>query len=464
MTSPYIWIGFPLVVAALALVFERRRTIVSITVILTTLLLTFLALVTPIGALIRIGSFSFQIPDTLLILGRQFIIPNTERSFLIFVYGFASFWFIAAGIAQTQTRFLPLGLAICALLIAAATVEPFLYSALIIEMAVLVSIPLLKRPGVPISKGVLRYLIFQTLAIPFILLAGWIIGGVEANPSDQVFLSRTIILLAMGFSFWLAVFPFYSWIPLLAEQSHPYEAGFILVLLPTITLLLGLDFLDSYAWLREYPSLLVALQLMGVIMIATGGVWAAFQINLKRLLGYGIIIETGFSLIAVSLGNHTGLELFSMLFLPRVISLAVMALALSILQKYFPELSFEQMKGGLRKYPFACVAFLTAYFSLGGFPLLAGFPTHQLIFENLSRANVAAVVWGVVGILFFLISGLRVLSTMLRGETDEWKIGERRFEIIIMASSILILFFIGLFPNLLLPQMVKLISSYSHLW
>ena len=165
----------------------------------------------------------------------------------------------------------PLGLAICGLLVAAVAVQPFLYAALLIEMAVLVSVPLLKKPGAQISQGVLRYLIFQTLALPFILLAGWLIGGSEANPSDQVFLNRTVILLAMGFSFWLAIFPFYSWVPLLAEEAHPYEAGFIMMLLPTITLFLSLDFLDNYAWLREYPLLFPALQLSGVIMIATGG-------------------------------------------------------------------------------------------------------------------------------------------------------------------------------------------------
>ena len=94
-----------------------------------------------------------------------------------------------------------------ALLVAALAVEPFLFSALLIEMAVLVSVPLLSPPGHPVGKGVLRYLIFQTLAMPFILFAGWVFGGVEINPADTQLLVQSVVLMGFGFAFWLAVFP-----------------------------------------------------------------------------------------------------------------------------------------------------------------------------------------------------------------------------------------------------------------
>jgi NADH-quinone oxidoreductase subunit N len=463
MTAPYIWIGIPLVVSVLMMALPRQRRVTPAVIILTTLLLALLAMITPIGAAIKFGKYSVQIADTLQILGRRFIIENSDRSLLVLVYGFATFWLLATGVGKTQARFLPLGLAICGLLVAAVAVQPFLYAALLIEMAVLVSVPLLKKPGAQISQGVLRYLIFQTLALPFILLAGWLIGGVEANPSDQVFLNRTVILLAMGFSFWLAIFPFYSWVPLLAEEAHPYEAGFIMMLLPTITLFLSLDFLDNYAWLREYPLLFPALQVSGVIMIATGGVWAAFQTNLKRLIGYGVIIEIGFSLLAISLASHVGLQLFSMFYLPRIINVAVMALSLTILQKYYGSLSFSQISGSFKKLPFASGAFLVALFSLAGFPLLAGFPAHQVLLENLTHQN-QTIIWILVGVFATMISGFRVLSVMTGGDETHWRIGETRSEIFFLVGGILMIFLIGIFPNAFLPMMTKLVSGYTHLW
>ena len=53
------------------------------------------------------------------------------------------------------------------------------------------------------------------LAMPFILFAGWLLAGVESSPGDIELVVQSATLLALGFSFLLAVFPLYSWIPLL---------------------------------------------------------------------------------------------------------------------------------------------------------------------------------------------------------------------------------------------------------
>ena len=106
---------------------------------------------------------------------------------------------------------------------AARAVEPFLFGAVRVEIAVLVSIPMLVPPGTRPGRGVLRYLIFQTLALPVILLAGWAFNIVQIYPENQAALARASIFLGLGFAFWLGVFPFYTWIPMLSEESHPVD-------------------------------------------------------------------------------------------------------------------------------------------------------------------------------------------------------------------------------------------------
>jgi hypothetical protein len=83
-------------------------------------------------------------------------------------------------------------------MVASIAVEPFLYAALFIEMAILLAIPMLSSIYHPPGKGIVRFLIYQTLAMPFILLAGWLLAGVEASPGDLGLTVQSAAMLGMS--------------------------------------------------------------------------------------------------------------------------------------------------------------------------------------------------------------------------------------------------------------------------
>ena len=58
-------------------------------------------------------------------------------------------------------------------------------------------------------------------------------------------------------------------------------------------------------------------------MVVTGGLWAAFQHHLGRIMAYGSIAETGFSLIALSLDPRVGIPILFLLIPARALGLAV---------------------------------------------------------------------------------------------------------------------------------------------
>jgi NADH-quinone oxidoreductase subunit N len=464
MSAPLIWIVFPLIVAVIFWFLQKRATLVIVLATVLCALLALLAWSLPIASGVKLGPWAFEIRASLAVLGRQFVIDAGDRPFLTLIYGLGAFWFFGTRIAGAHRHFIPIGMAVLALMVAALAVQPFLYAALVVEIAVLLSIPMLVPPGRPVGQGIVRYIIFQTLALPFLLFAGWAAAGVEANPTDTRLLIQAVIFLGLGFAFWLAVFPFYTWVPLLSQESHAYETGFMMGLLPSVMLMLMLNFLDNYAWLRAYPLMPVGLQLCGALMVVTGGVWAAFQKSLPRLFGYAVIIESGFALLSISLQSQVGFEVFAASLVPRMLALALWALASSVFEEQGISPDFDRIKGQFRRYPLISSGLVLAYFSLAGLPLLGGFPTRLVLLENLAQVSMPVMLWVLLGNAGFLLSGLRMLATLVSGDQEKWNVNEKWPQAALIVIGAVGLLFIGVFPNFFLSGLLAILQSFTHLY
>ncbi len=463
MSAPLVWIFLPLILAGFLLLINNQKVALLIACLFT-LFLTLAAWLLPIDVALKIGGWTLKLAPSFEILGRNLTITSADRSFLALIYGSTFFWFIPTVSLQIGQRIIPLGLAITSMLVAAIAVEPFLYAALIIEMAVLLSIPMLITPQQKPFKGVIRFLIFQTLAVPFILISGWLLAGIGANPGNLTLVQMAAIFLGLGFAFMLALFPFYSWIPLLAEEAHPYIFGFLLWVLPTATMFYGLSFLDRFAWVRESPSLMAILTLIGALMVVSGGLLSAFQRHLGRIMGFAIIVETGFSLLALSQLNQTGLGIFLLLFVPRTLSLNLWALSLSILWKQTPELTLKTIKGMARTWPFTTSGLILANLALAGLPFLAGFPAHLAVWDSLSHSSLPLTFWVLIGTLGLFVSAVRVLASIMDApEGTTWKTIETPAERLFIMIGLLGLFLLGLFPQWAFSLWTKLPVIFEHL-
>lgn len=463
MSAPVLWILFPALMGAALLPFWRRARLVAGLTAGICLLLGLLAWLAPLATVVKLGPFSFQISTVMEIFGRRFVINASDRSFLMLMYWFAALWILGSRPAGVSGYFPPLGLIMIALMVAAQAVEPFLYAALFIEMMVLISLPLLSSPGKGVGAGLQRYLVFQTLAIPMILMAGWAAGLVEASPPGAQWVLQAVLFLGLGFSIWLAVFPFYTWVPLLAQETSPYLFGFLLGLLPVGILFIFLGFLDTYTWVRDSFLVVDGLRLAGGIMILTAGIWAAFQTDLSRLFGYAILLENGFAVMAISLHSTLGVELFAAGLIPRLIAIAIWALALSIYQKNGLPLTLEGIRGSLHRYPVAALGLALAYFSLGGLPLLASFPVRQPLIEALAGSSLPVAGLAVLGNLGFLLGAYRLLAALVRSEDLNWQHHEGRAETVMLITAMAFLILIGILPGVFLRNSLGLVQVFSHL-
>lgn len=456
MTAPMIWIVFPGLLGAGLYFVRRQRRITAVIAGLITGMLALLAAKIPIGEIILVGPWSFKITDTLTLLGRLFVINNNDRPLIVLIYLSSCLWIAGSYLTRPGSLFIPAGLGIVALMIAALAVQPFLYAALLFEMAALVCVPLLAPPGLKQNRGVLRFITFQTMGIPFILFSGWVLSQIDANPANQDLLLQAGILTALGFSFLMAIFPFHSWIPMLSEEAHPYSAAFVFFLLPGMASLFGLSFFNQYAWLRNAPVVFSLLRSAGLLMVITGGVFAAFQRHLGKMMGYAVILDLGTSFLALSVSQPVGsdslnpvvINIFYILIISRGLALGLWALALSYLGKRVPDFSFHSAQGIGRKMPLISASLILAQLSMAGFPLLAGFSQRMAIWQLLAEVSPSASLWALFGCAALTAGAVRLLAVLFTGEAEGVREAEKSLnQPVALTVMILVIFAYGLLPH-----------------
>ena len=438
MNAPLIWILFPAFLAAAGFFLRRWHRVVTIVLALAALLLAAAARFAPIGEVVIFGPWAFTLSERLVFAGRQFVISAGEQEMLTSVYLLLGFFLVGALPAEVSDWFATLSMGMTAVLVASLAVEPFLYAALFIEIAVLLGVPLLSPPEELAGRGVLRYLTFLSLGMPFMLFAGWQISSIAANTTDPAVLLPALAFLGFGFAFLLAIFPLNSWIPMLSEHEHPYAAAYVILLLPMIVISLLLRFINAYVWLLD----LEIVQVAGLLMTVTGGLWATFQRNLGRLLGFALIIEIGSSLLAIS--SPAGIPIYTAMLAPRILAVGVWALSLARLRKVTDgNLSFRAVKGIGRIYPVSALGVLVGIFSLAGFPFLASFPARLMLLGQLAQISFSTAAWTLLGSAGLLVGGLRTLTVLVM-EPDDRSTPENRGGMVWFAQGLIAAGVLGL--------------------
>lgn len=463
MSAPLLWIILPAAIAVAAMLIRNQR-VLSIAGGSLAILLALIALIIPIDEALQIGEFSFKIAPAIQILGRRLVLIPADGSLLAIFYGLIAMWFFGGEVTGTARRVVPFGLIVAALLVASIAVEPFLYAAILIEMAVLLAIPLLLPPDQTPGPGVMRFLIYQTLGMPFILFAGWLLAGVEASPGDLALAVQSATILGLGFAFLLALFPLYTWLPMLAEEVSPYVLGFLFWVLPSITVIFGMGFLDRYSWLRTSEQLSQILSVGGLLMLVTGGLWSAFQRHLSRQMAYAVIAETGFSLLALSLPTEKAVETVFLLIIPRSLALLVWAMSLTRLKEHVEPLRFSAVQGLARSHPITAAGLILAHLSVAGFPLLAGFPVRLALWEGLASQSLSVAFWFLVGILGLLTGAIRTLAVLVMApDGTGWELQERWGAGIMIGLGVIGLFILGIFPQTFRFVLANLPAMFEHL-
>ena len=472
MNALTIWVILPGIAAVILYVLRRWEQAVNIAGLVIALLLAALAWQLPIGKPIPLHLWAtmptISISASLPVFGATFSLADPLRPLLVMIYLTVGFWFGGAYSARAGRLFTPLGLAIAVILVAALAVTPATYAAMFIEIAILFCVPLFSPPGKPVTRGVRRFITFQSIGMVLVLVADYFLA-VASLPDSRLGDQRIAILaVGLGFALILPVFPFHSWIPMLAGETNPYSAAFVFNLLPSAVSFFILDFLIRYTGTAAAPEIYAAFRTIGALMVLVGGLWAVYENHLGRMLGFITIQQIGSALLALSMNEiaSPALPLMGLFFaqlLTHSIGLAAYSYSLTVLGQQFPSLLIKDVAGAARRVPILSAGVILGIFSLAGLPFLASFPVYFALWSTLAKIYPSLAFIALLGSAPILVAGLRVLFSLINAPSETpWRVTEKGLHGSLIAISLLVLLVMGLAPQWFIPYLTNMAVLISN--
>lgn len=250
-----------------------------------------------------------------------------------------------------------------------------------------------------VSSGIILYgislLYLATGSVQISEIAGVTAGGARV-------LEVAFILLIAGFGFKVAAVPFHMWLPDTYEGA-PY---------PTTSFLSSASKIMGFAALVKIfhymgPSLTAATGLdwrlvfaaLAVLTMTLGNLAALVQTNVKRLLAYSSISQSGYMLIGLALGSDYAYSILLYYALAYALSKVGSFVVADHFESSYGAKSIREYAWLNRRSPIASFSFAIFLLSLAGIPPLAVFVAKFFMFYAAVQAGGAWIWLAVAGVL-----------------------------------------------------------------
>jgi len=452
--------GFATIVVALM---RRRNYLAATTAGMISVLIAAFIILIPMDEPISILGLSIRISSRWQVLGRSFALGSNNRAAIGYLYLAGGFLLAGAWIAQPIRMFFASGLIILALVAASLMINPFLYAAIFLELVAIVSLVILSSRKIGRSRGGVRLLTLSTFAMLAILLVGRILDLGTLEIEKLGLIDVIILLLGIGLAIFLAVPPFHSWIPVSAEETHPFALTFVTVILQGAGFFLLLQFLGNYEWLRENEFVFQAIRIAGATMAWLCALWSVVQNQITRFGSYALLSDLGIMLIAVGSGTLEGFQLALGISGARVVILACWSFGMSYIT-HTTGSSEEEITRRENSIPsLAKAAVIFSMLSFAGLPMTAAFPGRWGVLTLLTPNNTYAWIAIIVSMGLLSLAAFRCARGLLINISQEITVEIHWREKIYLAGGILLGFIIGIFPQLLFPWVSRAISGLIFL-
>ncbi|GMQ93393.1 MAG: NADH-quinone oxidoreductase subunit N [Acidimicrobiia bacterium] len=225
-------------------------------------------------------------------------------------------------------------------------------------------------------------------------------GLVNADPTALIV---GFGMVAIGIAFKLGAIPAHQWMPDVAQGAPAPAAAFLLVAGKVGALIVLMRFAavlpDAAVGWRPLVAVIAALTM------TLGNLAALWQDDVRRMLGWSSVSQTGYGLLAVVALGRSDLAIPSMLFFLAAYAMGNMA-AFAVIVKLRGLTDRESYRGLASVHPWLMGALVVSFLSFIGVPPLGGFTAKLLLMGAVIEAGYTwlaalAVVNSVISLFYY---------------------------------------------------------------
>ncbi len=302
----------------------------------------------------------------------------------------------------------------------------------------------LRRDNLNATEAAMKYFVLGALASGFLLYGlsmmygatgsldiGEVFKAIGTGTINKSVLAFGLVFVVAGLAFKMGAVPFHMWIP---DVYHGAPTAITLLIggAPKlaafgITVRLLVEGLSGLA--NDWQQMIIVLAVASLLL---GNLAAIAQSNLKRMLAYSTIAQTGFVLLGfaptvVSVNTFSAANGYSSALFYMVTyvltTLGTFGIIMLLARQGFESEHIDDFKGLAKRSPWYAAVMAIFMFSLAGLPPTMGFFAKMAVLQALVSTNLAGYFWlAAIAVMLSLVGAyyyIRVVKVMFFDEPVE---------------------------------------------
>ncbi|NDA80999.1 MAG: NADH-quinone oxidoreductase subunit N, partial [Actinobacteria bacterium] len=287
------------------------------------------------------------------------------------------------------------------------------------------------------------------------------LARLNVGSSDSMILAGVALLL-VGFAFKVSLVPFHVWTPDV-YQGAPTPITALMASVGKVAAFSALARVFLTGLSGRADDWAPAIYVLAVVTLVVGSVVAVVQTDVKRMLAYSSISHAGFILVGLEAATHTSSSdatlgvssISSYLLIYSLLVIGTFAVASVVVGE--GDATLDSFKGLGKSNPVLALAMTILLLAQAGVPVTSGFIAKFGVIR--AAVSVESYLLAVIAMIAAIVAAflyLKVLATIWLKQSESLNIEPLSWsQKLVIGGSVTMTFVLGLYPQILLKQLVN---------